>query len=49
MINKLIIAHHNIRGINNKINELKIYLQQNKPDILTINESGKIKPQTKIN
>ena len=48
MTNKLKIAHHNIRGINNKISELKIYLQQNKPDILTINESGKINPKTII-
>ncbi len=45
---KLKIAHHNIRSINNKIYDLRIYLQNNKPDILTINESGKINPQTKF-
>ena len=47
MINMKII-HHNIRGLNNKINDLKIFIQENQPDIITINETLKIKPNTKI-
>ena len=42
------ISHQNIRGLNNKITELKLYLKTNSPDIMTLNESGKIKPNTKI-
>ena len=42
------IIHHNIRGLNNKINDLKIFIQENQPDIITINETLKIKPNTKI-
>ena len=33
------IIHHNIRGLNNKLNDLKIFIQENKPDIITINET----------
>ena len=35
------IIHHNIRGLNNKINDLKIFIQENQPDIITINETLK--------
>ena len=42
------IAHHNIRGLNHNINDLKIYIQENNPDIITINETLQIKPNTKI-
>ena len=34
------IIHHNIRRLNNKINDLKIFIQENQPDI-TINETLK--------
>ena len=44
----LTIAHHNIRGLNHKLTELKYFLQTNKPDIMTFNETNKIKPKTKI-
>ena len=43
-----IIAHHNIRGLNHKLNDLKIYIQEHNPDIITLNETLKIKPNTKI-
>ena len=45
---KLRIAQHNIRGLNHKINELKAYSIENKVDILIINESLKIKPNTSL-
>ena len=35
------IIHHNIRGLNNKLNDLKIFIQENQPDIITINETQK--------
>ena len=47
-MNKLTIAHHNIRSINNKIHELKLFLQENNPDITTLNETIKITNTTKI-
>ena len=47
-MNKLKIAHHNIRSINDKIQELKLFIQINKPDIITFNETVKITPKTKI-
>ena len=37
------IAHHNIRGLNNKIKEIKYFLQTNNPDIMTLNETLKVK------
>ena len=40
------IIHHSIRGLNNKLNDLKIFIQEN--HIITINETLKIKPNTKI-
>ena len=42
------IMHHNIRGLNHKLNELKIHLKIHEPDIITINECLKIKNTTKI-
>ena len=47
-MSNLKIIYHNIRGFNHKINDLKIFIQENKPDIITINETLKIKPNTKI-
>ena len=44
----LIIAHHNIRSINAHIHDLKIYIQENKPDIITLNETIKIPNNLKI-
>ena len=44
----LTIMHHNIRGLNNKINELKILIDTHQPDIITLNETLNIKPNTKI-
>ena len=44
----LIIAHDNIRSLNDKINELKIFIEINKPDIITLNETITIKENTKI-
>ena len=42
------VAHHNIRGLKNKLSELKLYLKQNTPDILTLNETLVIPPNIKI-
>ena len=42
------IIHHNIRGLNNKLNDLTIFIQENQPVIITIHETLKIKPDTKI-
>ena len=42
------IAHHNIIGLNHELNDLKIHIQENNPDIIIINETVKIKPNTKI-
>ena len=47
-MNQLIIAHHNIRSINDKIHELKLFIQENKPDIITLNETVTINNKTKI-
>ena len=40
--------HHNIRGLNNKLEELKIIIKKHNPDIITINESHTIKINTYI-
>ena len=45
---ELTIMHHNIRSINNKINELKIIIETIKPDVITLNETGTIKNNLKI-
>ena len=42
----LTIAHHNINSINNKILELTAYLEEFRPDIMTLNESRKPKRKT---
>ena len=39
MINTIKIAHHNIRGITNKLTSLNIFIQQHKPHIITFNET----------
>ena len=39
---KLKIIHHNIRGINNKITELTLFINKHKPDIITLNETSTI-------
>ena len=39
MINKIKIAHHNIRGISNKLTSLNLFIQQHKPHIITFNET----------
>ena len=39
MINSIKIAHHNIRGITNKLTSLKLFIQQHKPHIITFNET----------
>ena len=44
----LTIAHHNSRSINNKLAEIDYYLHQYNIDILTINETLKIKSNSKI-
>ena len=45
---ELKIAHHNIRSLNNKIHELKLFIQTNNPDIITLNETLKINNKSKI-
>ena len=45
---KLKIMHRNIRSLNDKINELKIFIHTHQPDIITLNETLKIKPSLKI-
>jgi len=45
---QLTIMHHNIRGLNDKLSALKIIIEQHNPDIITLNETLKIKPKTKI-
>ena len=42
------IAHHNIRSLNDKIHQLKSFIETNQPDIITLNETYKIKPNTII-
>ena len=42
------IAHHNIRSLSDKIHELKIFITTHNPDIITLNETYKIKPTLKI-
>ena len=41
------IVHHNIRNLNDKINELKLFIHT-QPDIITLNETLTIKPSLKI-
>ena len=41
------IVHHNIRSLNVKINELKLFIYT-QPDIITLNETLTIKPSLKI-
>ena len=36
---KLKIIHHNIRGVNNKITVLTLFINKHKPDIITLNET----------
>ena len=47
-MSKLLIMHHNIRGLNNKLEELNIKINEINPDIITLNETLKIKPNTYI-
>ena len=42
------IAHHNIRSLSDKIHELEIFITTHNPDIITLNETYKIKPSLKI-
>ena len=42
------IVHHNIRSLNDKINELKLFIHIHQPDIITLNETLTIKPSLKI-
>ena len=42
------IAHHNIRSLNDKIHELKSFIDTNQAGIITLNETYKIKPNTNI-
>ena len=42
------IMHHNIRSLNNKIKDLQLYIQVNSPDVITLNETGKINKNSKI-
>ena len=45
---KLKIIHHNIRGISTKITELTLSNNKHEPDIITLNETSKIKSNTYI-
>ena len=45
---ELKITHHNIRGLNHKLTELTLYINKHKPDIVTLNETGKIQKNTHI-
>ena len=47
-MSNLKIMHHNIRSLNDKINELKLFIHTHQPDIITLNETLKIKPSLKI-
>jgi exonuclease III len=42
------IMHHNIRGLENKLTELTIMIDEHKPDIITLNESLQLKTIPKI-
>ena len=42
------IVHYNIRSLKDKIHELKIFIATHNPDIITLNETFKIKPSLKI-
>ena len=45
---ELKITHHNIGGLNHKLAELTLYINKHKPDIATLNETGKIQKNTHI-
>ena len=45
---ELKITHHNIRSLNHKLTELTLYINKHKPDIVTLNETGKIQKNTHI-
>jgi len=47
-MNNLTIIHHNIRSLNDKLTELKLFIEIHQPDIITLNESLQIKQNTKI-
>ena len=47
-MNNFTIMHHNIRGLNHKLTELKLIISTYEPDVITINESYRIKENTKI-
>ena len=34
------MMHHNVRGLLNKLNEFKLHLKHNNPDIVTLTETG---------
>jgi exonuclease III len=42
MASDLKIAHHNIRGFQNKLVDIRLFLEETQPDILTLNETLKI-------
>ena len=45
---ELKITQHNIRGLNHKLTELTLYINKHKPDIVTLNETGKIQKNTHL-